>query len=357
MPLKNFLRISLTSGLLSCSLPAQAPSDEAPAIPAIVAQKALQWMQHPDAKKREAAYRTFQLYGDEGGAIYRRTLTQARRLHQKKMSRLLENDRSNPFAGLPMLCETLDQERKRIYDLIKTDFKKAPDQVAMLRREVDSLAGLNEKVRRVATSDGESLEEAIETTAQALAEVLREIHLIEGDKERAEEIDQKTALEDFFAGATYLETKEKVAQIRAEQSALEAATADNEACDWAGDKQIDFTRQLNEARSLFGLRPLRLDEQLSLAATDHSKDMASLGFFAHQSPVPGKKSSADRARRAGFKHRCSGENIFVGSSSPAAAYQAWFASDGHRFIMFAQNPNLIGVGPHGKHWTMMTGSK
>ncbi len=52
-----------------------------------------------------------------------------------------------------------------------------------------------------------------------------------------------------------------------------------------------------------------------------------------------------------------GENIFMGSASHNSAYNAWFGSDGHRFIMFSDGPNLIGIGPHGKHWTMMTGKK
>jgi uncharacterized protein YkwD len=47
----------------------------------------------------------------------------------------------------------------------------------------------------------------------------------------------------------------------------------------------------------------------------------------------------------------------MGSASPVAAYDAWFGSDGHRFIMFANGPNLIGIGPYGRHWTMMTGEK
>jgi uncharacterized protein YkwD len=47
----------------------------------------------------------------------------------------------------------------------------------------------------------------------------------------------------------------------------------------------------------------------------------------------------------------------MGSSSHTSAYNAWFGSDGHRFIMFSDRPNLIGIGPHGKHWTMMTGRK
>ena len=45
----------------------------------------------------------------------------------------------------------------------------------------------------------------------------------------------------------------------------------------------------------------------------------------------------------------------MGSSGFDAAYSAWFGSDGHRFIMFGDGCNVLGVGISGKHWTMMTG--
>ncbi|MBT7969944.1 MAG: CAP domain-containing protein, partial [Verrucomicrobia bacterium] len=151
--------------------------------------------------------------------------------------------------------------------------------------------------------------------------------------------------------------REVITNIRKEIESQVSARLDNNASGWASVSQKDFANHLNEFRSLFALTPLRLEEKLSDAAVGHSRDMASMGFFAHQSPIPKKKSPGDRARLAGFKHRWSGENIFMGSASPVAAYDAWFGSDGHRFIMFANGPNLIGIGPYGRHWTMMTGKK
>jgi uncharacterized protein YkwD len=106
-----------------------------------------------------------------------------------------------------------------------------------------------------------------------------------------------------------------------------------------------------------GLRPLRIEEKLSAAAEGHSSDMASGGFFAHESPVPNKKTPWDRAKLAQFDGNASGENIFMGSTDPNSAYGGWFGSDGHRFIMFSEGPNCCGVGVSGVHWTFMTGSK
>lgn len=346
--------IPIIFGVAGSLLPAQ---ETEPAIPPLVAKKALQWMQHPDASKRAAAYRTFQLYGDEGGSIYRRTLEKARTLHGKKLADVLGNERSNPFSDLPAIAEELQTERTRIYKLIKTDYKKQPDKIAMLRRETESLQKLNDRARKIAEKDPESLDNSVKAIATALAEVTREVNIIDKTEFDRNKLDLDDALMSIYEGEVYLKNRKAVAGIRQEMETLAAARRDNDACEWANGLQKDFTHHLNEFRSLFALSPLRMEDKLSDAAVGHSKDMASMGFFAHQSPIPEKKSPGDRARLAGFKHAWSGENIFMGSSSPIAAYNAWFGSDGHRFIMFANGPNLIGIGPHGKHWTMMTGRK
>ncbi|MGB0993988.1 MAG: CAP domain-containing protein, partial [Akkermansiaceae bacterium] len=130
----------------------------------------------------------------------------------------------------------------------------------------------------------------------------------------------------------------------------------NADCKWANGSQKSFSDHLNKQRALLGLQPLLLEERLSAASFGHSQDMRSAGFFSHTSPIPGKRSPADRARKAKFKGSWTGENIFMGSPSPMAAYGGWFGSDGHRFIMFTRGgSNVIGVGVAGGHWTMMTG--
>ena len=106
---------------------------------------------------------------------------------------------------------------------------------------------------------------------------------------------------------------------------------------------------------VLGLGPLRLEEKLSNAATGHSQDMKALGFFSHTSPVPGKASFGDRARKAGFRGSPRGECIAAGYGSASAAYRGWFYSDGHRHIMLARGPSVLGIGPVGSHWTLMTG--
>lgn len=334
------------------------PAQEAePAIPPLVAKKALQWMQNSDGSKRAAAYRTFQLYGDKGSSIYRRTLEKARTLHGKKLADILSDKRSNPFLNLPDISEKLKNHRARIYKLIKTDYKKQPDKIVMLRREVEMLQKINGRVRMIAENDPATLDKAVKVIATALAEVSREINIIDKTEFDRKKLDLDGALMSIYEGEVHLQNRKVITNIRKEIESLVSARLDNNASAWASVSQKDFANHLNEFRSLFAFTPLRLEEKLSDAAVGHSRDMASMGFFAHQSPIPEKKSPGDRARLAGFKHRWSGENIFMGSASPVAAYDAWFGSDGHRFIMFANGPNLIGIGPYERHWTMMTGIK
>ena len=111
--------------------------------------------------------------------------------------------------------------------------------------------------------------------------------------------------------------------------------------------------ECNELRMLVGLNALLLDPKLCDAGRDHSKDMAEKGFFAHESPVPGKKLPWDRAKN--FGTTASGENIFSGNTDPHEANMAWFYSPGHHKNMFSPGHLRIGLGCTGNHWTEMFG--
>jgi uncharacterized protein YkwD len=109
---------------------------------------------------------------------------------------------------------------------------------------------------------------------------------------------------------------------------------------------------LNVTRSLLGLNVLVIDLKLCLAARDHSHDMETKGFFAHESPVPGKKTPFDRAQRMGTT--CSAENIASGSREGKAANMMWFHSPGHHKNMLG-NHNRVGIGRSGRFFTEMFG--
>jgi len=112
-------------------------------------------------------------------------------------------------------------------------------------------------------------------------------------------------------------------------------------------------RQLNEWRLLLGLNALVIDPRLCEAGRGHSEDMHTHQFFAHESPLPGKKTPWDRAANAGTKAR--GENIYMGSPSPGSANKGWFFSPGHHKNMFKTSHLKIGLGRYQKHWTQLFG--
>ena len=111
---------------------------------------------------------------------------------------------------------------------------------------------------------------------------------------------------------------------------------------------------VNAMRVMCGLRPLVFDPKLCETAVDHSHDMEKLGFFAHESPVEGKKTPWDRAKR--FNTTAAGENIYMGSNVSVDAIKAWFLSPGHHKNMLGEGHKRQGLGRYGKHWTQMFGA-
>lgn len=109
----------------------------------------------------------------------------------------------------------------------------------------------------------------------------------------------------------------------------------------------------NIMRLLAGYSALVIDPKLCAASRDHSKDMETHNFFAHNSPVKGKTTPWDRARN--FGTTASGENIYMGSTDPLAANRGWFFSPGHHRNMFNPGHRRIGLGQHNRHWTQMFG--
>jgi len=108
----------------------------------------------------------------------------------------------------------------------------------------------------------------------------------------------------------------------------------------------------NLTRNLLGLSALAIDLRLCAAARDHSQDMERLKFFAHESPVPGKATPWDRAKRFGTS--CSAENIAAGYRDGSSAVTGWFHSPGHHKNMLGEHAR-IGLGRAGRYFTQMFG--
>ncbi|MDA7936410.1 CAP domain-containing protein [bacterium] len=112
------------------------------------------------------------------------------------------------------------------------------------------------------------------------------------------------------------------------------------------------TLRLNEIRYLLGLGLVAVDEKLSDAARDHSKDMQVLGFFSHTSPVPGKERFGQRAAKFGTS--AGAENIAAGQSKGQGAIRAWWYSPGHHRNMLGGH-RRTGLGQYQTMWTQMFG--
>ncbi|MCX5685710.1 MAG: CAP domain-containing protein, partial [Planctomycetota bacterium] len=111
-------------------------------------------------------------------------------------------------------------------------------------------------------------------------------------------------------------------------------------------------RFFNQVRLLAGLGPCAIDTRLCDAGRDHAKDMVEKSFFAHESPVAGKKTPWDRAKNFGAS--ANAENIANGASSGAATIMQWWHSPGHLKNMMGSH-NRVGLGNFKTTWTQMLG--
>jgi uncharacterized protein YkwD len=97
---------------------------------------------------------------------------------------------------------------------------------------------------------------------------------------------------------------------------------------------------MNEARVANGLRPLRADMRLELAARAHSSKMLRTGTFFHG-------AFNARIRRTGVNARRVGENLAWGQGSLSAARSIvamWLASPPHRANLLHPGYRIVGVG-------------
>ncbi|MFC4950443.1 CAP domain-containing protein [Pseudonocardia sp. GCM10023141] len=115
----------------------------------------------------------------------------------------------------------------------------------------------------------------------------------------------------------------------------------------------------NAERAQHGLRPLTVDDRLTVAAQRHSEDMVRRSFFDHTSPDGGQP--ADRTSAAGYRYRKVAENIAAGQRTAAEVVRGWMESPGHRRNILDGELTQIGVGhalggSYGVYWTQVFGT-
>lgn len=106
---------------------------------------------------------------------------------------------------------------------------------------------------------------------------------------------------------------------------------------------------LNAERAGRGLRPLRSQRALALAASRHAGDMVARAYFSHSSPTG--VDVVGRIRRTGYLRARRtwrlGENIAWGSgaqASPAAVVAGWMQSPPHRANVLSKRFREVGIG-------------
>jgi uncharacterized protein YkwD len=96
----------------------------------------------------------------------------------------------------------------------------------------------------------------------------------------------------------------------------------------------------NQARKNRGLRALCVHPKLTRAARAHSAEMIRKDYFGHG-------NTGGRLKRYGYKWSTYGENIGWGPGSrgsPAAIFDGWMDSRGHRSNILAKKFQEVGIG-------------
>ena len=119
--------------------------------------------------------------------------------------------------------------------------------------------------------------------------------------------------------------------------------------------ELENINLVNAYRESLGVLPLEIDPRLLQSARRHSKEMADLGYFAHESPTASEKTHAQRMKNAGYAGGYS-ENIADGTGTGKGAFWMWFESPGHHKNMAHPGSAAIGVGRWGSKWTQNFGT-
>lgn len=107
-------------------------------------------------------------------------------------------------------------------------------------------------------------------------------------------------------------------------------------------QENEVVRLVNIQRAKAGLPALKMNWQLSRVARYKSADMASKGYFSHNSPTYG--TPFQMMENFGLSFTAAGENIAYGQRTPAEVMDAWMNSPGHRSNIMSGSFSEIGVG-------------
>lgn len=140
------------------------------------------------------------------------------------------------------------------------------------------------------------------------------------------------------------------------KASLGAEDGDFERLDPAQAAQV-----VNAYRAQKGLKPLRLNPQLSDAALAHSKDLAKSDRISHFGSDG--SDTWDRVRRTGYRARVTAENVGTGQRSLNEVFRGWQKSQDHNANLLMADAEEMGIAmvqnPDTRFktfWTLVVGS-
>jgi uncharacterized protein YkwD len=119
---------------------------------------------------------------------------------------------------------------------------------------------------------------------------------------------------------------------------------------------------INAYRVSKGLKPLKVDVQLTKAAKAHSRDLARWDRISHY----GSDGSNpwDRVKRTGYNARLAAENVGTGQNSIEEVFKGWKKSPGHNKNLLLADAQQMGIAlvydpktEFKTFWTLVIGSR
>lgn len=125
---------------------------------------------------------------------------------------------------------------------------------------------------------------------------------------------------------------------------------------------VEFARDIvNQYRKDNGLKPLKLNPELTAAAKAHSRDLSKWDRISHY----GSDGSNpwDRVKRTGYKARLAAENVGTGQASFEEVMKGWKNSPGHNKNLLLADAEHMGIAlvndpktEFKSFWTLVIGS-
>ena len=125
---------------------------------------------------------------------------------------------------------------------------------------------------------------------------------------------------------------------------------------------VKAKKLINAYRRKNGLKPLKIDPQLTEAAKAHSRDLAKWDRISHY----GSDGSNpwDRVRRSGYKASLAAENVGTGQVTLEEVFKGWRKSPGHNKNLLLKDAKHMGIAlvydaktEFKTFWTLVLGAK